>query len=70
VPPSSGGTIQSNVITSDTEVTLTNNPDSTALQIIALAAPEPIPMTPWWVLALGVLYFARRGLPLRDQRRR
>ena len=62
VPPATGGTLQSNVRTADTEVTLTNNPASTTLQIVAIAAPEPIPTTPWWVLALGLLFFARRGL--------
>jgi uncharacterized repeat protein (TIGR01451 family) len=62
VPPATGGTLLSTVRTPDTEVTLTNNPANAVLQVVAAAAPEPIPMTPWWALALGLLFFARRGL--------
>jgi hypothetical protein len=62
VPPSTGGTLLSTVRTPDTEVSLTNNPASVALQVVAIPQPEPIPMTPWWVLALGLVFLARRGL--------
>ena len=62
VPPATGGTLRSTVRTPDTEVTLLNNPANAVLQVVAAAAPEPIPMTPWWALTLGLLFFARRGL--------
>jgi len=64
VPPASGGTLQSNVRTPDAEVTLTNNPASATLQAVAIppTQPEPIPTAPWWAVALGLLFFARRGL--------
>jgi hypothetical protein len=59
-----GGTITSNVTTNDPEVTLTNNPATTVLRITA-AEPEPIPTTPWWMLALALMLAAavslRRG---------
>ena len=47
VPPSSGGTLRSDVLTPDPEVTLTNNPATVALQILAEAQePVQIPTTP------------------------
>ena len=63
VPPATGGTLRSDVITPDPEVTLTNNPASVALQILAIPPePAPIPTTPWWMLAPALAFFASRGL--------
>jgi uncharacterized repeat protein (TIGR01451 family) len=62
VPPATGGTLLSTVRTPDTEVTLANNPANVTLQVVATPPPEPVPVTPWWALALGLLFLARRGL--------
>ena len=71
VPPVTGGIVQSNVRTPDAEVTLTNNPASTSLRVVVpVAAPEPIPTTPWWLLTLGLAMFASSGLVRKPSRRR
>ena len=63
VPPSSGGTLRSDVVTPDPEVTLTNNPATVSLQVLgAPQEPASIPTTPWWLLALGLTFFAGRRL--------
>ena len=71
VPPVTGGTIRSDVITSDTEVTLTNNPASVSIRVVAVVvAPEPIPTAPWWMAALLLAGLAgrslRRRVPVRE----
>ena len=63
VPPVTGGTIRSDVRTPDTEVTLTNNPASVDIRVTAVVAqPEPIPTTPWWLIALVLAGFAGRSI--------
>ena len=62
IPPVTGGTLTSNTSTPDTEVTLTNNPASVSLSAVILDISVPIPMTPWWMIALVLAFFARRAL--------
>ena len=70
VPPATGGTLRSDVVTPDTEVTLTNNPDSKPLQVITVVTePEIIPVVPWWLIALMLAFVGRRGLRSVNQRR-
>jgi len=62
IPPVTGGTLTSNTSTPDTEVTLTNNPASVSMSAVILDISVPIPMTPWWMIALVLAFFARRAL--------
>ena len=63
VPPSSGGTLRSDVVTPDPEVTLINKPATVALQILAQPQePVQIPTTPWWLIAMALAFFACRRL--------
>jgi uncharacterized repeat protein (TIGR01451 family) len=63
VPPSTGGTLTSNVNTPDTEVTLVNNPATAVLRVQAVVEePVPIPTAPWWAIAFALVFVARRSL--------
>ena len=68
-PPATGGIVRSNVTTPDTEVTLTNNPASVAIRIAEVLA-EPIPTTPWWLIALVLAGLAQRSFRTRAMGKR
>ena len=68
-PPATGGIVRSNVTTPDTEVTLTNNPASVAIRIAEVAV-EPIPTTPWWLIALVLAGLAQRSFRTRAMGKR
>ena len=71
VPPVTGGQLRSDVTTPDVEVTLTNNPATAQIGVIAVAEePVAIPVVPWWMVMIVLIGFAGRSFRQRSGDRR